>query len=301
MKITSYLFVGLLSLWYCSISQAITIDVPGIAPTIAAAVDMAVDGDEIVVQPGLYAEQGIEIAKDIVICSEESSKSPHRVIIQGMRETVFTVTGKAQLIGLEMTNSRKPVVVHGECIISRCVFYDNHSDVISFEAEGSGTVEYCIIRDTSDDGIDVDSERGDITIRRNKILQCDDDGIEIRLKPTREVMNYSIKENVIIGCGEDGIQLIDYNDVSPRAFVISGNHISDNAMAGIGCMADGNTRENYRGSPMAESVRVYSNVIAGNTVGVTTAPGLRLSHNYYFDNEEDVKGFDGMVIFDQGD
>lgn len=288
MKCTGLLCAALLFA-LCPVVTAGIITVPGDAGAIKDAISLAQDGDEVEIAPGAYTENGIVVDKDITIRSKTGTKSAARVTIDGSEKTVFTITGAARLIGLDITNAQKPVIVHGKGMIERCVFYDNKSDVISFEAEGSGTVEYCIIQDAGDDGIDVDSETGNIAIRKNRIFQCDDDGIEIRLKPTREVMVYTIKENVITGCGEDGIQLIDYPDASPREFVISGNYISDNAMAGIGCMADGNTRENYQGSHMEEPVLLYGNVLKGNTVGLTTAPGLTLGHTVYVRNATNTK------------
>lgn len=280
MKITSYLFAGLLSLWYCSISQAITIDVPGVAATIAAAVDMAVDGDEIVITKGVYNENNIAVNKRVTIRSSGNTKDIKQTILGGNNETIFHVTADSKITGLTFVEAKKPIVIRSRCDIDKCVFYDNNSDVISFESEGYGSVEYCIIEGAGDDGIDIDSEVGNITIRRNRILNCGDDGIEIRLYSTQNTMNYVIRDNVISYCEEDGIQLIDYSDESDRTFSICGNMITNIDMAGIGCMPDGETRENYGGSNMVEKASVYNNVIAYCTVGITGAAGLRVYDNF---------------------
>lgn len=284
MRITNILYAGLLCLFSYSIVSAATINIPGDASTIKSAVAMAVDGDEIVIAKGIYSENNIEVNKNITIRSSGNAKDIKQTILKGSNEMIFNVTSDTQITGLTFVEARKPIVIRAKCDVDKCVFYDNNSDVISFESEGHGSVEYCVIEGAGDDGIDIDSEVGNIAIRRNRILNCGDDGIEIRLYSTQNTMNYVIRGNVISYCEEDGIQLIDYSDESNRTFSICGNMITNIDMVGIGCMPDGETRENYGGSNMKEKASIYNNVIAYCNVGITGADGLRVYDNYMCDN-----------------
>ena len=54
-----------------------------------------------------------------------------------------------------------------------------------------------------------------------------------------------IRDNTFARAEEDGIQLIDYPATSDYVYHIERNLLADNAMAGVGIMNDGETREDY--------------------------------------------------------
>ncbi len=92
-------------------------------------------------------------------------------------------------------------------------------------------------------------------------------------------LNIKIRNNIISGNDEDGIQLIDYPGMSNRIFYIENNLIVNNSMAGLGCMANGNTSENYEGAAIPESIYLINNTISGNDYGVTGGANLTAYNN----------------------
>jgi parallel beta-helix repeat protein len=159
---------------------------------------------------------------------------------------------------------------------------DNHftrgSDQVSFE-NASGLVRDNIFFHASDDGLDIDNA-SEPTIENNIILDAGNDGIELRLHNyTGPTLKIVIRGNYIAESEEDGIQLIDYPGASSRDFLIEGNTLVNNLMVGLGCMADGNTDEDFAGSPMVESVRVIGNTIVGSPIGVTGGDNMLLLNN----------------------
>ncbi len=61
-------------------SQAAILAVPGDYPTIQSAIDAATDGDEVVVEPGIYSETIDFLGKDIVV---RSAMGPEKTILDG--------------------------------------------------------------------------------------------------------------------------------------------------------------------------------------------------------------------------
>ena len=116
------------------------------------------------------------------------------------------------------------------------------------------------------------------------IVDNDDDGIEIRLHSyTGDTLDIVIEDNIICRNNEDGIQLIDYADASDRTVHITGNLICNNTMAGLGCMADGNTVEDYSGAPVLEPVSFMNNTVSGNDYGLTGGANLAAVNNIFAD------------------
>lgn len=133
----------------------------------------------------------------------------------------------------------------------------------------------------TDDGIDLD-ENVDIVIADNIIANNGDDGIEIRLHAySGPTLYYVIERNEIYENGEDGIQLIDYPDSSHRIFTIRRNLIYNNDMAGIGCMSDGNTIENYEGAAVPELIYLFNNTIDNNDYALTGGANLVAVNNLF--------------------
>jgi len=62
---------------------------------------------------------------------------------------------------------------------------------------------------------------------------------------------------------------------------LAGNLICDNVMAGLGCMADGNTVEDYSGAPVLEPVSFINNTVSGNDFGLTGGANLAAVNNIF--------------------
>ena len=149
---------------------------------------------------------------------------------------------------------------------------------------------------SSDDGIDLDGAV-DVIIERNVIRHNADDGIEKRFHArSGDPLVTIIRDNEIYGSGEDGIQLIDYDGDTNRQVWIHHNLIFDNAMAGIGSMADGNTIEDYTGAPLVEALFIHNNTIAGNDHGLVGGTNMVVLNNLFIGNAVGVKRVAGASV-----
>lgn len=265
--------------------QAAVRRVPQSYTTIQAAINAAANGDMVLVSRGTYAGGLVISGKTITLASEYINTGDPRDITQTV------VTGGNPLIRINPTAVGTTVrgisfkgggyglvnyAPHMNILDNR--FIDTQ-DGVSFESAG-GICRGNYFEDSSDDGIDVDYPDFDITIEDNTILNSGNDGIEIRLLPyTGPKSNIVIRSNHISGSVEDGIQLIDYAGLSNHEFRIERNTIVDNAMAGLGCMANGNTNENFAGAPLIEEVQVVNNVFSGNASGITGGDKMLVMNN----------------------
>ncbi|HKQ58377.1 MAG TPA: right-handed parallel beta-helix repeat-containing protein [Candidatus Eisenbacteria bacterium] len=266
--------------------HAATIRVPQNYSTIQAAINAASNGDVILVSRGTWTG-GLTIAgKTITLASNfHTTGDPldiSQTIIDGGAPilTIEAGVGAATTIkGLTFRNGDYQLVNFARRVnILNNRFINGAGDQVSFEGAG-GFVRDCFFDNAYDDGIDSD-DNSDPVIERNTIQNSGDDGIEVRLQgfsgPALEVV---IRDNHISGAGEDGIQLIDYAGPSARTFRIEQNVIVNNADAGIGTMADGNSVENLAGAPMVEEVRIISNTLSGNPHGITGGDNMLVMNN----------------------
>lgn len=275
----------LLALLAPSAPARATIHVPADKPTIREAIEAAREGDTILVAPGLYRES-LVVGKAVTIASRFlQSKDPKDVeatVLDGEKKTVFTVPkgAEARIVGLTIRNGDDGVCVDGGKVeVLHCRLLGNHEG-ISFEG-GRGVIRGCRIEGSGDDGIDCD-QATDALIEENAILGNKDDGVEVRLHPySGPRLQIVIRRNLFSGNKEDGVQLIDYPGLSDRSIRIEGNVIHASAMAGVGCMKDGNTKENYEGAPLQEPVLVIGNTFVENQVGLTGGDALTALNNLF--------------------
>jgi hypothetical protein len=269
-------------------ARAAMIHVPGNFPGIQAAINAAQNGDTVLVAPGTHAGGLTITAKSIVLASPfvltGDTADISRTTISG-GSPILKINSSAgastTVQGLTFRNGNYQIVNHARRIsLLNNRFFGGSGDQVSFEAAG-GVVRDCWFEDAADDGVDSD-DASDPTIEANTILNARDDGIEVRLQPfTGPPRFIVIRGNVISGCREDGIQLIDYPGASNRVFWIEGNTISNSAKAGLGCMANGNTTENFAGAPLVERVRVIGNTFVGNPHGLTGGDNMLVMNNIF--------------------
>jgi parallel beta-helix repeat protein len=283
------LFVALLLLPTVAMAAGNTLRVPEDQPTIQGAIDAARDGDTIIVAPGKYEEKLTIDGKKITLASRFlTSNDPadvERTILDGGKDgmkkgpSILYVKRKAEarLVGFTIQNSHHAVTNSGVLDTLHCRFIEN-GDALSFES-GSGTIRHNVFENNTDDGIDMDGASAAV-IEDNVISNNKDDGIEIRLHKHRgDLLEIVIRKNVFEGNKEDGLQLIDYPGMSDRTFRIERNVFANNAMAGLGCMPDGDTKEKYSGADLIEPVLVINNTFVGNEYGITGGDNMVLLNN----------------------
>ena len=263
-----------------------TIHVPEDKPTVQQGVDAAKDGDTVRLSPGVYRENVRVAGKKITISSRfaesRDALDVERTVIDGDKKTVITVArgAEARIEGLTLRNGRDGICCDGgriEALHNRLL---SNQEGISFEG-GRGIVRANRIEGNSDDGIDCD-QATDAAIEENVLRDNGDDGIEVRLHAyTGPKLTILVRNNLFSGNREDGLQLIDYPGLSDRVIRVERNVFHATAMAGLGCMEDGNTKENFKGAPLQEPVFVIGNTFVGNHTGLTGADSMIVVNNIF--------------------
>jgi hypothetical protein len=266
--------------------QAKIHQVPSDFQTISDAIQFSEPSDTILIAPGIYTEN-LTVTKELTIASWFLTSGDEadigRTIIDGNSKTVFFLPypeqGLVHIVGLTIRNGEDGIYAKApfniyHCKITRC------EDGIDYESGSGGICMNNSFTYNLDDGIDLDGTLSYTLIKDNFIAHNEDDGIEIRLHPYLGDTAYCrITNNTITNNREDGIQLIDYADSSSRLYVIDRNLIKDNTMAGIGCMDQGETREDYRAAPIPEPIYIYNNTIVGNHYGVCGGANVLFLNN----------------------
>lgn len=263
-----------------------TIRVPGEYPSIQAAVKAAKDGDTVLIAPGLYRENIVIRGKTIALISE---KGYGQTVIDGGGGTVLVIEKagpSARISGLTIQNGDDGISTSSRIQIVNNRFTGN-KDAIDYEG-GGGICRSNLFENNQDDAVDLDDDC-EVVIEDNVIRNNRDDGIEIRLQPyTGPTLEIVIRNNVIADNGEDGIQFIDYNTHSDRVFRIERNVIAGSVKAGVGCMGNQNSRENYEAFPLPEPIFLVNNTFVGNHYGVTGGNSMIVLNNIFAHTREIV-------------
>jgi hypothetical protein len=191
------------------------INVPGDASTIQGGIDMAGNGDLVLVAPDVYQENLLLAGKTITLASHyhttDDQSYIENTIIDGNGGAVIQVADsvgpETSIIGFTIRNGSDGVAGYGvfNFLHNRVI---NNGDGLDYES-GGGTCQHNLFEGNGDDGIDLDGPTA-VTIESNTITGNGDDGIEIRLHAySGSTLDIVIHNNLISLNGEDGIQLIE--------------------------------------------------------------------------------------------
>jgi hypothetical protein len=276
------------------VCAAATIPVDPGTDVIQAALASAKDGDILLLAPGTYANtKPININKRVIIASaylaSRNDEDRDAVVIQGPPgaeewlelSAPPAAAGAARLIGVWVQGNglHTANITSTWAEILHCKFTGG-KDQVSL-TRGGGRVAYCHIEGSGDDNIDCDNTR-DWMIDHNTLVNAREDGIEVRLHPDKaQPRTHVFCYNLVVGSGQSGIQLINYAGDSRREFFIHHNIFRNCRGAGVSCMHDEQSQENYRGSAMEEKATIYNNTFDGCDAGITLAPRLVILNNIF--------------------
>jgi hypothetical protein len=277
--------------------------VPGDAPTIQAGIDLANEGDLVLVAPGAYQENIQLAGKTITLASQFHTTCNEQfindTIIDGQGSPVVTVSPsvgpETKIIGFTIQNGNDGIVNRARIHILNNHIVENGDGIDS--SSGGGFIQGNTFEGNSDDGVDFDNASSG-TIEDNLIRNNGDDGIEVRLQPySGPTLNIIIRHNTISGNDEDGIQLVDYPDLSNRVFYIERNLILNNAMVGLGLMDNAVSDEDFRAASVPERIHLVNNTFAHNDYSLTGGDNLIALNNIFVGSTNmALKNVDGNSI-----
>lgn len=279
-----------------------TIQVPGDAPSIQAAINLANDGDTVLVAAGIYSEN-VVVSKTITLASHYlTTQDPSfidQTVIDGnggvaVVQVSSSVGPNALITGFTIRNGDDGVKIMGKVRLFKNRITANISDAVDYDA-GGGEARFNINENNGDDGFDLNRASA-VIIEDNIIRNNGGDGLEIRLHAyVGPTLTIAIRNNTIANNDRDGIQLIgQVATLTSREFFIEQNLILNNGQAGLGLLSGGNSSETYEGASLPEPISLTNNTFVGNNHGVTGGDKMTARNNIVASSTNiGVKNVDG--------
>ena len=301
--------ITLIMVSYILIAQANIISVPETRPTLSKAISDAAYGDTILLAHGTYTQPGLlKVNKKLMIASQfifsnNQNDIESTIISAGtddMAEWFELSAENSSVVGIRFVGNEEHTlhITAPYASVTHCQFIGG-KDQLSITG-GGGYIGHCYFENAGDDAIDCD-ESISWTIEYNLIVNAHQDGIEVRLHDKEAPLTTHIfRYNEVIGSGESGIQLIDYEGNSYREFFIHNNLFRNCQGSGVSCMykEKDNTNEVYRGSLMEEKAFVFNNTFAKCNYGLTISPGLVILNNIFANLS--TQGIERGIYVDDG-
>lgn len=282
-----------------TLAAASILRVPEDHPTVRAAIAAAADRDTILIAPGTHAGGAFVDRKSLTVASRFMATGDTslvaRTVLRGTAGDMCSghpgCAGGAVLefgaaahgsavVGLTITGADDGIRSQAMVDITRCRIVGN-GDGVDFVSGSGGTFRGSLFAWNRDDGIDLNG-RIQARIVHNDIRENRQDGVEYRLHAYRgPIQTIEFIGNRVTGNGSDGIQLIDYPDVSSRVIRIEGNLFSGNGDAGVGCLPDGRTIEDFGGAALAERVLLIGNTFTGERHGLIGGTSVVVVNNIF--------------------
>lgn len=257
-----------------SLAQAAELHVPGAYASVAAALDAAAPGDEIVLAAGVFplATEREDIHVTIRGAGRDAS-----ILDGGGTTGLLLFDSTLTLRALTVRNGEDGVHLSDSSAVIEDVRFETCTrDGLELNRRSSAVATDVEFVNQGDDGIDI-GRNASFLCTDCVIADNDDDGIEIRLNDftgpavTVEVASSRIERN-----GGVGIQLIDYSEPNARTFHFHDVLIAENVDGGVTWQCCGDSGEDLDGWPGDEPVSIERATIVGNGgPGVEGgAPGL---------------------------
>ena len=283
------------------------LEVPSVYPTIQLAVDAAQSGDIVLMAPGVYVENIVIAGKAITLASHFFTTGDatfiDATIIDGNAGSEIIdvgpdIPGMNTVVGLTVRNGINGISAFSPLSVLYSHITDT-SDAIDFENGSFGSIARANLIDLNkDDAVDFDSTSWGV-VEYNLLINNDDDGIEIRIPAGIEANapSYIIRDNIIAGNGEDGIQMIgNISGVSARPTIIEGNLFENNIAAAFSMMCCSQTVEDFAGASLPERYLINNNTFRNNGHGVIGGDNVIALSNIFVGHDVAVKRLQGDSI-----
>jgi len=233
----------ILSIFLCSSEAfAVTIHVPGDYPTIQAAIEIAIDGDIILVQNGTYVESisfGFYPGKPDTSITVQSQNGPTHTIIDGNQSSntvaFYDTASHNVLDGFTIKNSQDfgiQCAKDTNSTITNCIIINNGLLGINLDS-CSATISNCTIKDN---GGGIACGFGSSPVISNCIIQNNgDSGISCHENASPTISNCIISGNSAKEYDGGGIFCGTYSHPTITDCTITGNSAPDDG-GGIACV-----------------------------------------------------------------